>query len=97
MYYSLSCKIRFKALKERSRWRDDKDDTKLIFIHILPQRETIKIVMDDESDDGTIPPIDTDNGNKDADEDDEGGGDSDDDGASEEEDDDDGDDRKDAE
>ena len=49
MYYSLSCKIRFKALKERSRWRDDKDDIKLIFIHILPQRETIKIVMDDES------------------------------------------------
>jgi hypothetical protein len=49
MCYSLSCKIRFKALKERSRWRDDKDDAKLIYIHILPQRETIKIVMDDES------------------------------------------------
>ena len=49
MYYSLSCKIRFKALKERSRWRDDKYDAKLIYIHILPQRETIKIVMDDES------------------------------------------------
>jgi hypothetical protein len=49
MYYSLSCKIRFEALKERSRWRDDKYDAKLIYIHILPQRETIQIVMDDES------------------------------------------------
>jgi hypothetical protein len=49
MYYSLSCKIRFEALKERYRWRDDKYDAKLIYIHILPQRETIQIVMDDES------------------------------------------------